>query len=86
MTNRTTLYLLHGEKGFNVKREELGMTINFVFGDIAYYFTNFAAYPIDALIADCGGTLGLFVGFNFLMFFDAFKHFIACFRNKLLLA
>ena len=25
------------------------------------------AYPISSLIADCGGIMGLFVGFNFVM-------------------
>ena len=25
------------------------------------------AYPLSSLLADCGGTLGLFIGFNFLM-------------------
>ena len=25
------------------------------------------AYPFSALVADCGGVLGLFIGFNFLI-------------------
>ena len=25
------------------------------------------AYPFSSLLADCGGTLGLFIGFNFMM-------------------
>ena len=28
------------------------------------------AYPIGSLVADVGGVLGLFIGFNFLMFWD----------------
>ena len=28
------------------------------------------AYSLLSLVADCGGTLGLFIGFNFLMFWD----------------
>ena len=28
------------------------------------------AYPLSSLIADCGGIMGLFVGFNFLMIWD----------------
>ena len=28
------------------------------------------AYPLSSLVADCGGVLGLFVGFNFLMIWD----------------
>ena len=28
------------------------------------------AYPILSLVADIGGILGLFIGFNFLMIFD----------------
>ena len=41
------------------------------------------AYPILSLVADIGGILGLFIGFNFLMIFDwivlplkRFIHFI----------
>ena len=28
------------------------------------------AYSLSSLVADCGGVLGLFVGFNFLMIWD----------------
>ena len=28
------------------------------------------AFPFSSLVAECGGTLGLFVGFNFLMIWD----------------
>lgn len=28
------------------------------------------AYPLGSLVADCGGVLGMFVGFNFLMVWD----------------
>ena len=28
------------------------------------------AFPFSSLVADCGGVLGLFVGFNFLMVWD----------------
>ena len=44
------------------------------------------AYPILSLVADIGGILGLFIGFNFLMIFDwivlPFKRLIDLF-NKL---
>ena len=30
------------------------------------------AYPFGSLVADVGGVLGLFIGFNFLMFWDWF--------------
>ena len=44
------------------------------------------AYPILSLVADIGGILGLFIGFNFLMIFDwivlPFKRFVDFF-NKL---
>ena len=33
------------------------------------------AYPANSLIAECGGLLGLFVGFNFLMFWDFIVYF-----------
>ena len=28
------------------------------------------AFPITSFVADCGGVLGLFIGFNFIMVFD----------------
>ena len=28
------------------------------------------AFPSDSLVADCGGVLGLFLGFNFLMVWE----------------
>ena len=31
-----------------------------------------ASYSFLSLVADCGGLLGLFMGFNFLMIFDLF--------------
>ena len=32
--------------------------------------TEVEAYPVLSLVADVGGVLGLFVGFNFLMLWD----------------
>ena len=29
--------------------------------------TEVEAFPFESLVADCGGVLGLFIGFNFLM-------------------
>ena len=44
-----------------------------------------AAYPILSLVADIGGILGLFIGFNFLMIFDwivlPFKRFVDFFNE-----
>ena len=31
------------------------------------------AHPLKSLVADIGGILGLFIGFNFLMFWDLFS-------------
>ena len=28
------------------------------------------AFPLSSFVADCGGVLGLFIGFNFIMVFD----------------
>ena len=28
------------------------------------------AFPLASFVADCGGVLGLFIGFNFIMVFD----------------
>ena len=44
------------------------------------------AYPILSLVADIGGILGLFIGFNFLMIFDwivlPFKRFVDFFHKR----
>ena len=34
------------------------------------------AYPFMSLLADFGGVLGLFIGFNFLMVWDIIVYFI----------
>ena len=34
------------------------------------------AYSIGSIVADCGGALGLFIGFNFLMIWDLACHVI----------
>ena len=34
--------------------------------------TEVEAYPFVTLVSDCGGVLGLFIGFNFLMVIDPF--------------
>ena len=43
------------------------------------------AYPILSLVADIGGILGLFIGFNFLMIFDwivlPFRRFVDFFNE-----
>ena len=41
------------------------------------------AFPIDSLVADCGGILGLFLGFNFLMLWEWITDFILfCFNER----
>ena len=42
------------------------------------------AYPIGSLVADVGGVLGLFIGFNFLMFWDLIVWGIEQIQKKLL--
>ena len=46
------------------------------------------AFPFSSLVADCGGVLGLFVGFNFLMVWDLLLKllciYICVLRRKLL--
>ena len=32
------------------------------------------AYSLSSLVADCGGVLGLFIGFNFLMIWDFIEY------------
>ena len=40
------------------------------------------AYSFQALIADFGGLLGLFVGFNFLMIWDCLLLALKCLKTK----
>ena len=45
------------------------------------------AYSFLSLVADCGGVLGLFIGFNFLMIWDwtfiAFTRFLPGLKNHI---
>ena len=41
------------------------------------------AFPFSSLLADCGGCLGLFIGFNFLMIWDWMLQAINFFKQKL---
>ena len=40
------------------------------------------AFPLESLVADCGGILGLFLGFNFLMIWEWIFDFIVYFVNR----
>ena len=40
------------------------------------------AYSFGSLIADFGGLLGLFVGFNFLMIWDCILYALTCLKSK----
>ena len=40
------------------------------------------AYSLSSLVADCGGVLGLFVGFNFLMIWDFIEYGIQKIRPQ----
>ena len=40
------------------------------------------AFPFISLVADCGGILGLFIGFNFLMVWDWLFNIIIRITNK----
>ena len=39
-------------------------------------------YPFQSLVADCGGVLGLFIGFNFLMIWDWTITAVSSFKQK----
>ena len=43
------------------------------------------AYPLLSLVADCGGVLGLFIGFNFLMVWDGMINIVTRFPFKALI-
>ena len=40
------------------------------------------AFPLDSLVADVGGILGLFIGFNFLMIWELIIDFVLILMNK----
>ena len=42
------------------------------------------AYSIGYLVADCGGVMGLFVGFNFLMIWDLVHLWLASLKSRIL--
>ena len=42
------------------------------------------AYSIGYLVADCGGVMGLFVGFNFLMIWDLVYLWLASLKSRIL--
>ena len=46
------------------------ITLNLVLNPVVQVSREEEAYPILSLVADVGGILGLFIGFNFLMIFD----------------
>ena len=46
--------------------------------------TEVPAYPALSLVADVGGVLGLFIGFNFLMLWDWVKWCYVQIRHSLL--
>ena len=39
-------------------------------------------YPFQSFVADCGGVLGLFIGFNFLMIWDWTITAVSSFKQK----
>ena len=39
------------------------------------------AFPLDSLVADCGGILGLFLGFNFLMIWEWIMDFLMFYKS-----
>ena len=43
------------------------------------------AYSLGSLVADCGGVLGLFIGFNFLMVWDGMVWFWQKYLAKIIM-
>ena len=61
--------------------EQNGTAVRMVFeSSTVYVEKEELAYDIETFVADLGGVLGLFVGFNFLMAWD----FVCLLRTKLL--
>ena len=54
---------------YSIENEEK-ITLTLVLNPIVQVSKEEEAYPIRSLVADVGGILGLFIGFNFLMIFD----------------
>ena len=50
--------------------------------DTVYIEQEELAYPLETMIADCGGVLGLFIGFNFLIVWDYFLKLVDRFCKK----
>ena len=57
------------DEPFNARHPNTGVKIMFDRPGIITE-TEELAYSLSSLVADCGGVLGLFIGFNFLMVWD----------------
>ena len=54
---------------------QFGATL--VYGSLStIVLREYLIYPFESLVADFGGTLGLFVGFSFVMLWDVVQFFI----------
>lgn len=63
------------------KREGTVVLVPMFSSDKVQVLEEAEAFPFSSLVADIGGVLGLFVGFNFLMVWDWVK---GCFRKSIL--
>ena len=61
------------DEPFNARHPNTGVKIMFDRPGIITE-TEELAYSLSSLVADCGGVLGLFVGFNFLMIWDFLEY------------
>ena len=73
-----TKYYTDGKKNTNITR------LKIMFGSTTLHIEREQeAFPFPSLVADCGGTLGLFIGFNFLMIWDFFRFLVKLGWNKM---
>ena len=64
--------------------EQNGTAVRMVFeSSTVYVEKEELAYDIETFVADLGGVLGLFVGFNFLMIWDGILQALTFFKQKL---
>ena len=55
------------------RREDIGLSdlVPMFASNTVTVYREEEAYSLLSLVSDCGGLLGLFIGFNFLMFWDS---------------
>ena len=64
------------------RRRDKSRRVKLYFNSKMFVTEQFWAYPFIAYVAECGGFVGLFLGFSILQIADVLQYFCGKFRNK----